>query len=336
MNHLIASLLLFCAISFVALRPAPAVTIEWSPVGNAGNAADPVTGSLYGAVGYDYNIGTKDVTNRQYAEFLNTKDSSGTNSLLLWNSSMADATFGGISLNGGNPAGSRYVLAAGREEHPVNYVTWYDAIRFANWLNNGQGSGDTETGAYTLLGGGPTPTNGLSITRNAGARVFLPSEDEWYKAAYYDPDTSSYFQYATSSNLTPIASGPTSLANHANYDQVVGNLTDVGVYSGTTSPYGAFDMNGNAFQWNEALIFGDSRQLRGGSWNFSSGSLQRGSFLAYPPTTGGHDFGFRVASIPEPSTLLLGALGTVGLLLWRRVRRKPISLLRQSMPACAS
>ena len=39
---------------------------------------------------------------------------------------------------------------------PVNYVDFYDALRFANWMNNGQGNGDTETGAYTLLGGTPT------------------------------------------------------------------------------------------------------------------------------------------------------------------------------------
>ncbi len=72
-------------------------------------------------------------------------------------------------------------------DKPVNYVSWYDSIRFANWLNNGQGTGDTETGAYTLLGGTPTPSNGVSITRNAGATWFLPSEDEWYKAAYHQP-----------------------------------------------------------------------------------------------------------------------------------------------------
>ena len=44
-------------------------------------------------------------------------------------------------------------------DHPVNFETWYDTIRFANWLNNGQDSGDTETGAYTLgtLGAGGIP-----------------------------------------------------------------------------------------------------------------------------------------------------------------------------------
>jgi hypothetical protein len=93
MNRTFTSLPLFlCAISLVALQSASAVTIQWSPVGNGGNANDPATGNLYGGVGYNYNIGTYDVTNSQYAEFLNTKDPSGANTLGLWNSGMADAT----------------------------------------------------------------------------------------------------------------------------------------------------------------------------------------------------------------------------------------------------
>src|SRR5262249_22805617 len=155
--------------------------------------------------------------------------------LQLWNPDMANPASGGISFYGPNPAGSRYVPTAGRQNHPVNYVTWYDAIRFANWLNNGQGNGDTETGAYTVLHeGSPTPTpvpsSALSITRNAGATVVLPSENEWYKAAYYNPATSSYFLYPTSSNTAPTAEAPPGGSNSANYYYPfrAGNLTDVG------------------------------------------------------------------------------------------------------------
>ena len=100
---------------------------------------------------------------------------------------MSDGTYGGINYNAGNANGSKYSVMSGNGNHPVNYVTWYNSIRFANWLNNGQGIGDTETGSYTLgsLGADGKPTGGLSITRNPGAKVFLPSENEWYKAAYY-------------------------------------------------------------------------------------------------------------------------------------------------------
>ena len=325
--HRLLALLVACIL--LAPLPALAVTIQWSLVGNPGNADDPADGDRFtagvqnfGAVPYSYKIGTYDVTNRQYAEFLNTKDPGGANPLFLWNGNMDDGTrFGGINFNAGNPAGSKYVLVPGRQDHPVNHVTWYSAIRFANWLNNGQGNGDTETGAYTLLGGTYTPTNGVSIVRNAGAQVFLPSENEWYKAAYYNPATGSYFQYATSSNGVPIASGPTDLANHANFGDFVANLTDVGAYTGTTSPYGAFDMNGNVFQWNQASI--DSfRGTRGGSWKLTlPDGMHSSDRFKLEPANLLFNVGFRVAAVPEPSTLALAALGALGLLIAARRRR---------------
>ena len=284
--------------------------MQWSPVGNAGNANDPATGNLYGGVGYNYNIGTYDVTNSQYAEFLNTKDPTGANTLVLWNIYMADATNGGINFNAGNANGGKYTLISGAQNHPVNFVSWYDTIRFANWLGNGQGSGDTENGAYTLLGGTPTPSNGSSITRNAGATVFVPSDSEWYKAAYYDPNSSTYNLYPTSSNTTPTASGPTALPNHANFvPGGPGNLTDVGAYSGTMSPYGAFDMGGNVFQWNEALIFNSARGLRGGSFYDFSDFLQSSVRYNFNPSGEVVNIGFRVAStVPEPSTGVLAVI----------------------------
>lgn len=280
------------------------VTINWAPVGNPGNAADPATGSLYGAVPYAYNIDAYDVTNSQYVEFLNAKDANGANPLGLYNSNMSNATFGGINYNAGNANGNKYSVMSGDGNHPVNFVTWFDAARFANWLNNGQGNGDTESGAYTLLGGTPTPSNGNSITRNAGATVFLPSESEWYKAAYYNPATSSYFQYPTSSNTAPTASGPIGATNSANYNNAVANLTDVGAYIGTTSPYGAFDMGGNVYQWNDALISSSSRRLRGAAFSFNSFFLLS-SFPISPTLASESNFlGFRVASIGD-------ALGSV-------------------------
>ena len=54
---------------------------------------------------------------------------------------------------------------------PVTYVNYLDAVRFVNWLHNGQGNGDTETGAYTI-------TNGQAI-RQPGARYWIPTENEW-------------------------------------------------------------------------------------------------------------------------------------------------------------
>jgi formylglycine-generating enzyme required for sulfatase activity len=298
-----------------------AVTIAWSPVGNPGNAADPATGSLYGAVGYSYNIGTYDVTNSQYVEFLNAKDPTGANTLALYDSY---TTNGGIDYNAGNANGNKYSVISGDGNRPVNFVTWFDTVRFANWLNNGQGGGDTESGAYLLQGGTPIPSNADSIARQAGATVFLPSENEWYKAAYYNPASSSYYQYPTSSNTAPTASLPTGAINSANFNNAAGGLTDVGAYTGTTSPYGAFDMGGNVFQWNEALNV-PFRVLRGGSYGdpFPAADTLRSSarYNNLFPGDLSSGFGFRVASIPEPSTGVL-AIVACGLMWWWKKRFK--------------
>ena len=136
------------------------------PVGNVGNANDPLTGTLYGGVSFGYYIGATEVTNAQYAAFLNAKAAS--DPLGLYNASMGSDARGGITQSGVSPNFS-YAPKTNMANKPVNYVSWYDSIRFANWLHNGQGSGDTENGSYTLLGGTAEPSNGLSITREPGA-----------------------------------------------------------------------------------------------------------------------------------------------------------------------
>ena len=70
----------------------------------------------------------------------------------------------------------------------------------ANWLHNGKGSGDTETGAYTL-----TNANDLTMVKNSGAKYWIPSEDEWYKAAYYKRGgtNAGYWMYPTQSDSLP-------------------------------------------------------------------------------------------------------------------------------------
>ena len=290
------------------------VDMAWSTVGNAGNTPDPTTG--FGSVGYDFRIGTYEVTNSQYAAFLNAVAASDPNG--LYNVSMGSDTRGGITRTG-TDGNYSYSVKTNMGNKPVNYVSWYDAARMSNWMTNGQGAGDTESGVYTLTG--TTSISGITRDLSNPNQVFLPTEDEWYKAAYHQPfsqggDADDYWLYATQSNSVPTEATATNTGDVANPGQnvvnyllsagwggqVSGNVTTVGS-AGGTSFYGAFDMNGNVFEWNETLI-GSTRGLRGGSWNnFSDNFLQSSNRYAGDPTHESGSFGFRLASpIPGPGS----------------------------------
>jgi formylglycine-generating enzyme required for sulfatase activity len=332
----------------VGMRGAHAAAIETVTVGNPGNAGEVQSQGTFGAVPYNFRIGKFEVTNAQYTEFLNGVDSTGANTLALYNSSMSSDAHGGINFNGGAANGAKYEIKSGRDNNPVVFVSWYDSIRFAKWMHNGMGGGDTENGAYTLEGGMPTPFNGDSIARNPGAKWWLPSEDEWYKAAYNKNDgvTGNYWDYPTSTDAVPYrdqppgtgAPDPSNTANFPKNDNVANDyddgfavacstlfnnaqnyLTDVGAYTVAQSPYGTFDQGGNVWEWNESLIrFG--RGLRGGSWG-SDGLRASVRDFGDDPSSGGFAVGFRVASIPEPTLGVLFAIAGLWLILHRsRVR----------------
>ncbi len=307
-----------------------AVTIDYVPVGDAGNVND-IHGDGYGGVANPYLIGTYEVTNSQYAQFLNAVADADPNG--LYNAEMGGGwnDIGGISRSGA--LGSyEYAVRENRGNRPVNYVSWYDTLRFSNWLHNGQPTGPqststTEDGAYDML-------LGSSVVRKPGARAFLPSEDEWYKAAYYkgDGDNAGYWDYPTQSDTAPTADAPPGAdmfngsANYADsgYVDPTYYTTEVGAYDAkpSDSAYGTFDQGGNLYEWNEADRSGDGslRGLRGGSWEYSSFSLHalyRG--YQFSPTLEYYDMGFRVASVPEPGSITLLICGLVaGLMWWRR------------------
>jgi formylglycine-generating enzyme required for sulfatase activity len=285
-------------------------------------------------VNHNYRIATTEVTNAQYAEFLNAKAAS--DPLQLWNSNMGSTSSrGGISRSLSNGSFT-YAARPDMGNKPVNWVSWYDALRFINWLHNGQGSGDTETGAYTLLGGTPTPTNGSTVTRNAGATVFMPTEDEWYKAAYHQPaaqggDSDNYWQYPTATNTPPTVATANSVgdisnpgANVANYNDGAdwgfnnGHVTTVGSAGPLSrSYYGTSDQGGNLWEWTETKFLTTSRIIRGGAFFtllLGLDSSFDADFLAANP---GDGIGFRVAMVPEPGTAGLAVMALALLVCWR-------------------
>jgi formylglycine-generating enzyme required for sulfatase activity len=312
-------------IALFALAPAAsAVEIDWTFVGDPGNPcenqSDIYGDGCYGTVDYHYNIGTYEVTNAQYAEFLNAK--AATDSLELYNANMGDPnpySFGGITRSG-VPGSYSYSAIAGRENMPVNWVSLFDAMRFANWLSNDQGNGDTETGSYTLLGGAPV-TNLRTVTRNPAAVIFVANEDEWYKAAFYEASSASYLDYPASSNTHPQCSAPGSTPNRANCGGAVGDLTPAGSYTGSASPYSTFDQGGNVWEWNEDFTDCCSpyyRRMRGGSYEYDSTAA---SFRSSAwPREENRSLGFRVA--PEPTRGLLLGAGLALLVALERLRRR--------------
>jgi formylglycine-generating enzyme len=331
MRTLTFGLMVAVALTSAGAVRANTITLEMALVGDAGNATD-TTG--YGAVDHAYNIGKYEVTNSQYAAFLNAVDADGANPNSIYKTEMGSDARGGITFTGGAASGAKYTTRANMGDKPVNFVSWYDAARFTNWLNNGQGNGDTETGSYTLSG------NKGVISKNVGAQVYIPSEDEWYKAAYYNPANSSYSLYPTQSNTPPTVavadvagtiSNPG--ANVANFSSgaiwnEIDNVTTVGS-AGAASFCGTFDQGGNVWEWNDAILYGLDRGVRGGCWNDYANYLAVSSRGDDTPDIYRNNVGFRVASaVPEPGSISLLAVGAiVGLICWRRKRLHRLSFV---------
>jgi formylglycine-generating enzyme required for sulfatase activity len=296
------SLLLAASLS-LAPQAVLAASFELVSVGSLGNAPDD-TG--YGSVDHAYRIGKLEVTNGQYTELLNSVGATDPNG--LYSTSMGPSGWGGITRSGVEGSYT-YATDAYWADRPVNYVSYYDSLRFVNWLENGQpvGSQDattTEDGSYTFTG--VTSAGG----RNAHARHYLPSEDEWYKAAYFDPVAALYREYPTGSDFFPDCEEPVGGSNSANCGFAVGTLTRAGAYAATSSPFGTLDQGGNVFEWNEARLGGD-RGMRGGSWldPASSDYLAASHRGSGNPAVGTVSMGFRIAAIPEPGSGLLLCFG---------------------------
>ncbi len=280
-----------------------------------GNPADGETG--FGNVDHPYSLMLVEVTNAQYAEFLSAvatqSDSDG-----LYNIQMGTDPRGGIIRNGA--VGSRsYIVKPSMGDKPVNFVSWLDAARFSNWVANGQGGpSTTEQGAFDLTVAQPAaaaPSNPTSEWR-------LPSENEWYKFAYYNParGEGSYDLYPTGFDIEPLSAVATPLgdvetpgidvvnyASGASWNGAVGNVTTVGA-TGAFSALGGADLGGNVAEWLGAPAEEGMRVARGGSWEsdrFGLESIALDEDRLLDPLYEGPDVGFRL--VPEPGSTASGA-----------------------------
>ena len=276
-------------------------------MGDAGNAADT---SGYRSVPYSFQMGKYDVTAAQYSQFLNAV--AKTDAYGLYNPGTADP-LGWYRSNAIQRSGS-----SGSYTYSVTWIwptyrstSFLGAIQpgYANWLSNGQpigsqGINTTEDGSY-YLNGSTTDAQLLAVTRKANATYVIPNDDEWYKAAYYKGGgtDAGYWVYPTKSNTVPSNVLSSTGTNNANYWDYYGTgndtytigspyyRTEVGTFTGSPSPYGAYDMGGDVGQWLDGLYFdsraGWLRSLRGGSWfEYSLYMASSGRYCGAPNVLG--------------------------------------------------
>jgi len=272
-------------------------TVDFVNIGNAGNAADTTT---YGAVPYEYRASIYEISQ----DAITKATASG----------MANVTAGAWSNN-----------------QPAANISWYEAAAFVNFLNTNSG----KTAAYDLTFSSGSwsmalwsseqawTAGGTNLYRNKDAFYFLPSENEWYKAAYYNAAGTNYFLYPTASSSAPAAVASGTNAGSAVYNNAasVPALVDS---AGGLSPYGTMGQGGNVWEWNESAFAGanssssEERAVRGGSWLNTEDALRSSFRIALDPSGEGGIFGVRVASVPEPSTYALLLIAGAGWLLWKR------------------
>lgn len=263
------------------------IDIDFVTIGNAGNPGDtrtiyPNSANPYGCgeVSYEYQIGKYEITNGQWDAFvLMAGDPTGNPSEAYNNNPLTSWTGSNI---------------------PANGVSWYEATQFCNYLT----SGDKSRGAYQFSGTNTNPGDFLGVDRDAAVATYetvyvIPTEDEWYKAAYYTG--SGYSTYANGQDTIPAAD------NGWNY--VGGTYSSPwNVGTGAMEQNGTFDMMGNVWEWNETLI-GSNRGVRGGSYLNYVSDIRSSGQEDYYPIAETCAIGFRIASVPEPATLLLFGLG---------------------------
>jgi hypothetical protein len=250
------------------------LTMNFVDIGHAGNAtdprvpADPLNTARYGAVSDAYQIGKFEVTADQWDAVIAADPNVGNarSTSLPWSGTM-----------------------------PAAGITWFEAAKFCNWLT----CGNAYSGAYQFSGGTLTGVDRAAALATYATVYVLPTEDEWYKAAYFKAAGSGYTLYP--SGDTQPSAGPSG----ENY-LMSGAAWDVG--SGIAENNGTYDMGGNLWEWTESASDGtlddmaERRELRGGHFDDSSDAYLRADrrIRAEPTYEDDYIVGFRVAAILAP------------------------------------
>jgi sulfatase modifying factor 1 len=336
-----------CVLAAGAVAQPDPSGIEFVTVSDPGNPAWNGAGFHRGAVDYEFRIGKYEVTTAQWAEFMNAAlDRPSTDRIPHV---FAPTQWGAVATTPSNPGGQRFTVPAGREMIPTGGVDWRTSAIFCNWLHNGKGTSresflsgayDVSTFGYIGSGGGFTD----QLTRSPGARYYIPSLDEWMKAAHWSPTRNGpgqggWYLYSNSSD-SPYRYGPPGVLVNGQPATANSSWNDfsfpghnpfnvpLGAYTGVTSPWGLMDVAGGTSEWTEEYIqfVGEpvprERYIEGSAWAFGTNGLD--DQVGYPggsgfPTFWGYDYGFRVAAaVPGPATTGMGVLSILCLCRRRR------------------
>jgi formylglycine-generating enzyme required for sulfatase activity len=264
----------------------------------------------YGIVNNDYRIGVHEITNDQWDRFKAELGVAVTGDPLQ--AYDEEAAYTGINV-------------------PANDVSWFEAAQFINWLNTSAGyqaaykfTGTQGTSGYALATWSTAEAaGGTNLYRHKDAFYYLPTEDEWVKAAYWNG--TDLQTHATKAGDTFQQGDGVSGTGWNFWD--AGYATDPpapwDVGSGSEELNGTFDMMGNVWEWMESP-FSDSgygifsgRAVRGGSLHDDGELLTSTTRTSDTPLNELYNLGFRVASgVPEPASFALLSMG--GLVLIRR------------------
>ncbi len=345
-----AVVLSVCGACGVLVAPAmgdvdPVSGIDFVMIGATGNApyqASNPNSFVHnrGGVDYEYRIGRMEVTTAQWVEFFNAAfDRPDPLPHVI-----PPTAWGAASMTPNTPGGQRWTVPTGNELRPVGNISWRMAAMYCNWLHNGKGtereaflSGAYDVGTFTFTGN----IFNDQMAHSPGARYWIPTWDEWLKAAHYDPSANNgaggWWEYSNGSD-TPYVYGPPGIGEaNAGWDdrdfpgQSPGAVL-LGAYPDMMSPWGLLDVAGGTSEWTESirtLSTGQRYRVFDGShWaldGFVSGIRDSidGSAPAEFPHISSFEFGLRVAmAVPAPSSVV----GAGVLLIISASRRRHVSL----------